>query len=112
MSETSVRESYQPKWQGISSLVLGLICVVADVYIVAYFYLNLEFVTGWVVFIYLLLVFIFGGWLFAAVGFIFGIMGLKYTNRILAIAGVILCVIGFIAYAILTSEVLATVQSL
>ena len=76
-----------PKWQAISSLVLGIISILADVSIVSFYSSPISW--------------LFGGWLFATVGFILGIMGLKYTRKKLAIAGVVLSVIGFVAFVYL-----------
>jgi hypothetical protein len=77
-----------PKWQAITSLVLGIISVLAEVSIITF---------PSPIFI----IWLYGGWLFAAVGFILGIMGLKYTRKKLAIAGVVLSVIGFVAFVYL-----------
>ena len=96
----------EPKWQATTSIVLGIISMLADVYIVIfYFYprILIELFGEWNTAIIdpIFLSSLFGGWLFATVGFIFGIMGLKYTRKKLAIAGIVLSVIGFVAYVYL-----------
>ncbi|MBN2463580.1 MAG: hypothetical protein JXB43_08310 [Dehalococcoidia bacterium] len=97
-----------PKWQAITSLVLGGISILADANIVITYSGILNGLLGGVyteitgtICSILFLSSLFGGWLFAMVGLIFGIMGLKYTKRKLAIAGIILSVIGFVAYVYL-----------
>ena len=82
------------------SLVLGIISVLADVNIVtAHFRTWSQLWYAWdtPMIRHIFIGPIFGGLLFATVGFILGIMGLKYTKRKLAIAGIVLSVIGFVA---------------
>ena len=85
----------EPKWQAITSSVLGSLSILADVNIIIAYSRTLRIID------YISTSSLFGGWLFAAVGFIFGIMGLKYTRNKLAIAGIVLSVIGFVAYVYL-----------
>lgn len=100
-NSNSQQSKAEPKWQAITSVVLGIISVLAAVNIVtANFPTWSALWEAWdtpmisPIFIGP----IFGGLLFATVGFILGIMGLKYTKRKLAIAGIILSVIGFVAF--------------
>lgn len=107
MKDNSSKQQSQanPKWQGITSLILGIISILADFNIIIVYSRVLNDLLGgkWYPDIIdpILTVSLFGGWIFAMVGFIFGIIGLKCTKKKLAIAGIALSVIGFIAYVFL-----------
>jgi len=87
----------EPKWQAIASLILGIISILPGVSVLISLgtswqlvakiiaYLGLSFIGYWI-------------WLFPAAGFILGIIGLKYTKKKLAIAGIVLSLIGFMVY--------------
>lgn len=83
-----------PKPEALSSVVLGVITVVAAVIMVADFYFDLRYrcFSGWGGYIILVISMFswFWGWLFAMGGLALGLMGLKSTRRRLAITGTIL----------------------
>ena len=53
---------------------------------------------GWEIIVNVSGLFVFWGWLFAIVGIVLGIMGLKSVKTKLAIAGLVLCVTGLATY--------------
>jgi len=84
----------QPKWQSITSFILGFISaltIVDRVFIDKF--IQLDSVLAWIFFfIYLT------SWLFGAASIILGIIGLKYSSRPFAIAGMVLSLIGLAAF--------------
>jgi heme O synthase-like polyprenyltransferase len=102
MSNDSNRQQSkaEPRWQSITSLVLGIISILPGVSILIYFRAPTE--SGWrsiaEIIAYPVVFSPYWGWLFPAVGFFLGVMGLKYTKKILAIMGIVLSLIGFVAY--------------
>jgi len=100
MKNSSNNHQYisEPKWQGITSLVLGVVSILANVTSVIFGQKALmEF---WLIPTQEFPFEIEIGWLFPAVGLVLGIMGLKYTRRKLAIDGTVLCSIGLLIYII------------
>lgn len=83
-----------PKPEAISSLVLGVITVVAAVIMMADVYFDLRYRCFSALGGYMILVISmfswFWGWLFAVVGLALGLMALKSRRRRLAITGTIL----------------------
>lgn len=101
-NSNSQQSKAEPKWQGVTSLVLGTISVLAAVNIVAVnFHTLSQLWEEWdtLMIHHIFIGPIFGVSLIATVGFILGIMGLKYTKKKLAIAGIVLSVIGFVVCA-------------
>ena len=116
MSESSYNQQpkSEPKWQGITSFVLGIIIILADSSIVISYSGILNTLSSGcyaAIIGFVSLCSLFTGWLFAIVGFILGIIGLKYIKMKLAIIGIILSTIGFGAYIYLFIMVLRIGQA-
>jgi hypothetical protein len=87
----------QPKWQAITSLILGLISIVPAVNI---FYLNFSnrgYIWPWPFIAWMYL----SSWIFGSIAFILGVVGLKYRTWPLAVTGIVLAIGGFIIYTYL-----------
>jgi MFS family permease len=107
----------EPKWQAISSSILGIISILPVATILIYYLYELKAyypilpeacvrcleryeiprITGRFGLLWL----IGGGWLFPVAGFVLGIMGLKYSKKKLAITGIVLSIVGFAVCAFL-----------
>jgi hypothetical protein len=108
-SLNSQQSKPEPKWQGMSSLMLGVVTAIPVVCTFIYFLIyatlhhvgpmlsTVSYFTGAVVWMW----FYLGGWIFPAAGFVLGIMGLKYTKKRLAVTGIILSMVGFVNYTFL-----------
>ncbi len=96
----------EPKWQGMSSFILGVITAIPVLCSLIAFSISYTtshagptlsmiytctMIVGWIWFQ-------LAGWIFPAAGFVLGIMGLKYTKKRLAVTGIILSIVGFVAY--------------
>ena len=111
MSKNSANQQSkaEPRWQGRSSFILGVITAIPAVSnLIIYLIINIspDVWSRWqgiiaCIGILGLLWLSFGGWLLPAAGFVLGIMGLKYTKKKLAITGIILSIVGFVAYTLL-----------
>jgi len=88
----------EPKWQGITSLVLGVVSILANV--ISVIFGQKALMEFWFMPTQEFPFEIEIGWLFPAVGLVLGIMGLKYTRQKLAIDGTVLCSIGLLTYII------------
>jgi len=105
--ELNQKTKTDPKWQAIISFVLGLISILADANIVMNYYGIIDnllagvYEETYTIRVILFYGSLFGSWLLAMVGFILGIIGLKYAKKKLAIAGIILSIIGLGAYVYL-----------
>ena len=98
LSDTELKA--EPKWQAITSLVFGFICIVP--YIMSLFRIYPETETLLKTILTYSGIFLYSGsWLFGATAFVLGIMGLKYRTRPIAIAGIILSLIGLVVYTTL-----------
>ncbi|MFC2050092.1 hypothetical protein ACFLTN_02810 [Chloroflexota bacterium] len=110
-NSTTQQAKAEPRWQGISSFILGVISAlpaasILTIILINYFRILLDVGPTWqrivdCIAIFGLMWLGFGGWLFPAVSFVLGIMGLKYTKKKLAITGIILSIVGFVAYTFL-----------
>jgi len=107
-----------PRWQAISSLILGIISILPIETILIYYLYDLKWYYPilpevWVRWLeryeipeisgYFGLYWVTWGWLFPIAGLILGVLGLKYSKRKLAITGIVLSLIGLIVYAFLYS---------
>jgi len=89
----------EPKWQGITSLVLGVVSILANV--ISVIFGQKALMEFWFMPTQEFPFEIEIGWLFPAVGLVLGIMGLKYTKKRLAVTGIILSIFGFMTYTFL-----------
>jgi len=94
----------EPKPEAITSLVLGIVSILAGMIIVIH-YLQSESgllpYDGGEIIGNIADVSIFWGWLIPMLGFALGIMGLKSVKKKLAITGIILSSIGLVTYIFL-----------
>ena len=114
-NSSDIKIKSEPKWQAIGSLIFGVISILANAHNIIWFgKLSMQFGgrgLGWLSWLgtidlalsnigWLLLI---GGWSFAAVGIVLGIIGLKYIKKKLAITGLVLSLVAFVSYAFLYS---------
>jgi hypothetical protein len=89
----------EPKAEAISSLILGIISILADLSMIVPVYFRISIDIGNLSVIDDIAPYsLFGGWFFPTSGLVLGIMGLKSTKKKLAITGIILSTIGLMAY--------------
>jgi hypothetical protein len=101
MNENSLSQQSKadPKPEAITSLVLGIISILADLNIIAPVYFGISIDIGTLSVMSDIAPYsLYGGWFFPTSGFILGILGLKSTKKKLAVTGIILSTIGFMAY--------------
>jgi hypothetical protein len=87
----------QPKWQGITSLILGFISMLPAINV---YYFNIIYrghILTWP-FIYWMFL---SSWIFGSIAFILGVVGLKYRTWPLAVTGMVLAIGGFVVYTYL-----------
>ena len=85
----------EPKWQAITSSVLGVISILGNVSSIIFPSMGFWFRAQQTLLPPEI------GWLFPAVGLVLGIMGLKYMSKKLAIAGIVLSSIGLMTYTLM-----------
>jgi len=93
------KSTADPKPEAISSLVLGVITIIAAAFL-NYYFLELQYYypSHWVevIIMFIACFSLYWGWLFSIVGLTLGILGLKSVRKKLAIAGTVLSSIALI----------------
>jgi hypothetical protein len=94
-SMTNQQSKTEPKWQAITSLVLGGISILGNISSISFPSMGFWFRAQQTLLPPEI------GWLFPTVGLVLGIMGLKYMRKKLVIGGIVLSSIGLMTYTLM-----------
>lgn len=91
MNQITQQPKFDPKRKAIASLIFGIISISPNIFLPLLADI-IPFAIAPLLGFYLFLII----FLFAIIGLVFGILGLKSTKRNFAIAGIVLCLIGLL----------------